>query len=251
MPVRAYGFCFPHAVDMVPCCDHDEVLTFNSMESTILGHLAANVKYYEWFPTGDVLKDAERYSKFRNYCDNGLDIIVIATTRALKLSLIMYQKGPKGNIQILEQTKHATGKEVHLKFTWESHLANNHHEAILLLHKPAERHREDVVTIESPCSSTLEQPISQDDADDVVDLKDDSEMTAIHQLELVQYSTSNNELQFPTYLFVNIAAEWMDDLPQDIDGFKVYKIKCLPREWINKSHDLRYFKMHSLRRKTW
>ena len=31
------------------------MVTFNSMESTILGHLAANVNSYKMFHTGDVL----------------------------------------------------------------------------------------------------------------------------------------------------------------------------------------------------
>ena len=249
MPVRGDGFCFLNAIDMVLYCDHYEVVTFDSMESTILGHLVANVKYYKWFHTGDVSKDTERCFKFRTYCDNILNVITIATTRALNLNLTVYQKGQKGNIQILEQTIHTIGKGVHLKFTRNPcNLAHNYYGAILLFDKPAWRCREEQFTTEGPHSSTLEQPISQDDADEVIDMTDDSEMTAIHQLELVHYTTSNNELQFPTHLFVNIAAEWVEDLPQDIDGLKLY-IKCLPREWFHKSWDLRYFKMHSLRRK--
>ena len=105
---------------MVLYYDHDEVVTFDSMESTILGHLAANVKCYKWFLMGDVLKDMEWHFLFGTYHDNVLSVIVIAI-RALKLNLTMYQKGPKGNIQILKQTTHATGQEVHLKFTWDPH----------------------------------------------------------------------------------------------------------------------------------
>ena len=56
MPVRGDGFLFLNAITMVLYCDHNEVATFDSMESTILGHLAANVKYYKWFHTGDALK---------------------------------------------------------------------------------------------------------------------------------------------------------------------------------------------------
>ena len=48
---------------------------------------------------------------------------------------------------------------------------------------------------------------------------------------------------------MNIAPEWMEELPWDIDGMKIYKIKCLPREWAQKSQDLRYFKMLSTKRK--
>ena len=58
--VRSDGFCFPHAVEMVLYSDHDEVVTLDSMESTILGHLVANVSYYKLFHTGDALKDTER-----------------------------------------------------------------------------------------------------------------------------------------------------------------------------------------------
>ena len=69
---------------MVLSCDHNEVVTFDSMESTILGHLAANVKYYEWFHTGDMLKDTDNCFKFVSYCDNVLSLIIIATKSDLK-----------------------------------------------------------------------------------------------------------------------------------------------------------------------
>ena len=74
-------------------------------------------------------------------------------------------------------------------------------------------------------------------------------MTTSQQSDSFQNNKSNNELQFPTHLFVNTAAEWLDDLPHDIDGFKPYKIRCSPQEWVQKSQDLRYFKMHSSKRK--
>ena len=128
-------------------------------------------------------------------------------------------------------------------------MANYHYEAIMLLNNSTDRHTEEEVTIESPCPNTLEQPLSLDDADDVIYLTYGSKTTTIQQLDSVQYNTSNNELQFPTHLFVNIAAKWVDDLPHDIGGLKLYKFKCSPREWVQKSQDLRDFKMHSPRRK--
>ena len=67
MPVRGDGFCFLNAIGMVLSCDYNEVIIFDSMEGTILVHLAANVKYYKWFHTGDILNDKERYLKFRTY----------------------------------------------------------------------------------------------------------------------------------------------------------------------------------------
>ena len=127
--------------------DHDEVVTFNSMERTILGHLLANVNYYKLFHTADVLKATERYFKFGMYCDNVVSLIVVATVRALKVNPTIYQKGLKGNIQILKYTSHATGEDIHLKFTCDpSNVTNNHYEAILLLNKPTERNTK-VVTI--------------------------------------------------------------------------------------------------------
>ena len=45
MPVMGDDICFLNAIDMVLYFDHNEVLTFDSLKSTILGHLAANVKY--------------------------------------------------------------------------------------------------------------------------------------------------------------------------------------------------------------
>ena len=145
-----------------------------------------------------------------------------------------------GNIQILEHITNATGKEIHLKCThYHTNVPNNHYNAILLLDKPTLRHTDEEVKIESPCLSNIEQPICLDDAD-VIDLTDDSEMTTSKQPESPHNNTSD-ELQFPMHLFINTEAECVDDLPHDIDGFKLYKIKCSPQEWVQKSQDLWYF----------
>ena len=219
-PVRPNGFCFLHAVEKILYMDHDKVVTLDSMESTIQGHLVANVKYYKLFHTGDVLKDTERYFKLGMYCDNVLNLFVVATARALKLNLTIYQTGLKGNIQIPEHTTHATVKEAHLKFTCDpSNVTKNCYEAMFLLNKCIESHSEDEVTIESPHPSTPEQPISLHDADDMIDLTDDSEMTTSQQPDSLQNNTTDSELQFPTHLFVNTATEWVYDLSHNIDGF--------------------------------
>ena len=229
--------------------DHDEEMTLGKLQSSILDHMAANVNYYKQFHTGNVLKDVKRYFKFGTYCDSVVDLIVVATARALNMNLKIYQKGPMGNIQILEHITHATAKEVHLKFTHDpSNVASNHYDSILLLEEPTPRHTDEEVTIESPCPSTIEQPICLDDAD-VIDLTDDSEVTTCEQADSLQNNTSDNELQFPMHLFINMEAECVDELPHDIDGFKLYKIKCSPQEWVQKSQDLWYFKMNTLRRK--
>ena len=83
----------------------------------------------------------------------------------------------------------------------------------------------------------------------MIDLTDDSEVTTSEQSDSLQNNTSNTELQFPMHVFVNTVAEWVDELPHYIDGFKLYKIKCSPWEWVQKSQDLRYFKINTLRRK--
>ena len=70
------------------------------------------------------------------------------------------------SIQILEHITNATGKEIHLKFTHgHGNVAKNHYDAILLLDECTPRHTDEEVTIESPCPSTIEQPMCLDDAD--------------------------------------------------------------------------------------
>ena len=82
------------------------------------------------------------------YHDSVLHVIIVATARALKLILTIYQKGLKGNIQILKHTTHVTGKEVPLKFTCDCcNVANNYYEAMVLLNTPTEKHGEEEVTI--------------------------------------------------------------------------------------------------------
>ena len=76
--VRSSGFCFLHAVGMVLYMDHDEVVTLDTMGSSILDHLVCNVNYYKLFHTGHVLKNAQRCFKFGMYCENVLNLIVVA-----------------------------------------------------------------------------------------------------------------------------------------------------------------------------
>ena len=230
--------------------DYDADMILGKLQSTIFDHMAANVNYYKQFHTGHVLKDVKRYFKFCTCCDSVIDLIVVTMARALNMSLKIYQKGPMGNIQILEHITHAIAKEAHLKFIHDpSNVANNHYEAILLFDEPTQRHTDEEVTIKSPCPSTLEQPICLDNADDVTDLTDDSEMTTSEQSDSLQNNTSDNELQFPMHLCLKMEAEWVNEVPHDINGFKLHKIKCSPQEWVQKSQDLRYFKMNTLRRK--
>ena len=81
MPVRGDGFRFLNVIGMVLYCDHNEVVSFSSLAINILGNLVANVHYYKWFHTGDILKDAEDHFKFGSYCDSIVNLINIVTTK--------------------------------------------------------------------------------------------------------------------------------------------------------------------------
>ena len=122
-------------------------------------------------------------------------------------------------------------------------MANNHHEAILLLDEPTLRHTDEEVTTESlsqhPWAANMSRwcrccnwPYRW--------VWDDNLWTVS-----LQNNTSDNELQFPVHLFLKTEAECVDELPHDINGFKLYKIKCSPQEWVQKSQDLRSFKMNT------
>ena len=82
------------------------------MVNNILEHLTANVYYYKVFYTGDLILDVERYSKFGKYVHSIIHVIIIATAKALHVNLSIYQKGPDGNLNVIEQTTNKRGKEV-------------------------------------------------------------------------------------------------------------------------------------------
>ena len=174
IPIRDDGFCFLQAV----CMDHDEEMSVEKLQSSILNHMEANVDYYQQFHTGNVLKDVKRYFKLGTYCNSIVDIIVIAVARALNINLKIYQRGTSGNIQIQEHITNTTGKEIHLKFTHDnSNVAMNHYDCILLLEEPIPCHTDEQVTIESPPLAYTGQATCMDDAD-VIDLTEDCNSTA-------------------------------------------------------------------------
>ena len=162
---------------MAVCMDHDEEMSGEKLQSSILNHMEANVDYYQKLHTGNVLKDVKRYFKLGTYCDSIVDIVVIAVARALNINLKIYQRGTSGNIQIQEHITNTTGKEIHLKFTHDnSNVAMNHYDCILLLEEPIPCHSDEQVTIESPPPTTMGQATCMDDAD-VVDLMEDCDST--------------------------------------------------------------------------
>ena len=86
LPVRGDSFCFLNAIDLVFYCDY-EVVMVDSLESSVQGHLVANVDYYKWFHIGDILQYAEGYFKFGNYCDSVINLIITATAKTLNMDL--------------------------------------------------------------------------------------------------------------------------------------------------------------------
>ena len=71
---------------------------------------------------------------------------------------------------------------------------------------------------------------------EVSDVTDDSSINPMQQH--VSFPYYRNDMQFPTHLFLNIAPEWLGHLQDDIDCTKIFKIKCLPTEWVERTHHL-------------
>ena len=70
----------------------------------------------------------------------------------------------------------------------------------------------------------------------------DWEVSDMKQPVKIQYK---DDLLATPYVFTRMDPEWVDYLLGDINGIKIFKIKCFPREWVGRTHDLRYFMMHS------
>ena len=81
----------------------------------------------------------------------------------------------------------------------------------------------------------------------LIDLTDDPNTTLMQKHFYFLYN--KNDLQFPTHLFMCIAPKGQNNLSEDKYGIKIFKRKCLPRESVERTYDLRYFKMHSAKGK--
>ena len=65
-----------------------------------------------------------------------MNLIIIATSKALHMNLSIYQKGPDRNINVTEQTTDARGREAYIDIYIGPHNpAQNHYSAILLFEK--------------------------------------------------------------------------------------------------------------------
>ena len=73
---------------------------------------------------------------------------------------------------------------------------------------------------ESPSPSRSQQAIQKHEYG-VIDLTDESKTTFMQHYVYCPHNNNNNDLQFPTHLFMSIAPELVDDLPEDIDCMKI------------------------------
>ena len=123
------GF-FLNAIEFVLYCDYHKVVTVDEMANTILVHLAANADHYKRFHMGHVVRDTESYFMLGSYYESIVDRNIIATSYTLLLNLPIYEKGPDGYIQVVQQKSHSRVTDVHLKFMHKN-LLHNHYDTIL------------------------------------------------------------------------------------------------------------------------
>ena len=147
-----------------------------------------------------------------------MNVIIVATTKVLHMNLSVYKKEPEGNIQVIELNTDVRDREAHLKFMWyPKNSSHNHCYAILLFDNSGELLDQDRW---GPARQQIMAP--QHDYE-VIDLTDECGTNPMQQL--VSFPYNKIDMQSLSYLSVNIAPDWVDHLPEDIDGMRLFKNK--------------------------
>ena len=154
-------------------------------------------------------------------------------------------------MKVIDQFMHGTCHNCHLKFTRNDlYPVENHYEPILTIYTPppevvnSEELQHDKIQCEpldlsqKPDNSPLLDNLSSCDK-----LKPKISIN----LEKVGVSEGQHDYFFPRQLFTHMEAEWVDYIPPDIDGMKLYKLRSNIRDYWKVSSDLHHFRMTTSR----
>ena len=161
----------------------------------------------------------EGYLKLGNFCDSIIDVIIIVAEHAVHLNLSIYEEGPDGNLQAIEQTSNSGGRDVHFKFIQDpKNPTHNCYYAIFLYAKSSWvcDHNEDDLGRHIPTREQITTPHEYE----ILDWTEHFNTPTIQKPVDCHYKDS--DLQFPTHLFAWLTPEWVDCLPRDIDGMKIF-----------------------------
>ena len=244
------GFCFFKALEQALYCEHNRSLTLAQMENILIGHLRANSMFYREYHSGNMIRETQEYFDTGQFDSNIVDMLISIAHKAFQLNISIYQLETRtGNTQVLGGYFGPQADWIHLKFTRNDRYPNgNHYEAIV---KQATVNPRDQ-KVEDWLKTIPETPPRNSPGfcgwDNYSPLSTSSKKQETHsQNAIAEDGRDENEglldFFFPLYRFKHMEAEWVSQIPSDVNGLKMYKIKTTPKLWKRVSRDLRHFKM--------
>ena len=150
-----------------------------------------------------------------------VDILIQVAADALNLNINIFQSN-HGKMQLLKYSGGTCCHMIFVKFTHNPVFSSlNHYEPIVKLHIKKEDEDGDVIQYE--------------------DVKDDEEGNADGTIPDDIIPDIRRGKPFPTYLFSTTKPIEVECIPNDINGFKLYKIHTTDQEWMKVTSDQHYF----------
>jgi hypothetical protein len=273
--ISGSGYCYMDAVLTSLELDYgDKSYSMQSLMNEIVMELLQNkTTYTHYHPGSDpdhLINSAIQYILQKSYTDDVVDIIVMATMKVLHLKITIFQKGPNGNVIEIDLGPETTSSEKHifLQYTHDTeYAASNHYSSVVLKKKKLStmlfdllsddecdsQTRNSTTSTPTPTSSSFDLfTPSSNSIDTLSDVSNNIDLESDTANSQEDFPNSQNLPQMPHIgrgrkvdmrLFAYATVEKADTCPHNIDGCKIYHIRCTVENHNTKVRDGRYFPM--------
>ena len=271
------GYCFLNAVENAVYKDHGYTIDRSYMVHSIFSELEENAEVYSQFHTGGttaLISDAGNFFSCARSSLDVVDLVVASTANALKLNLMIFQE-KDGKLQLLKMPCHTSTKHIWLQYSKEE---VEHYDAVV----PVSKSRTNLIggshshsyavkmlaqfltsdgkvpcitgqVVEVPSCSTVvkdeKKPIEEIAISSDEDLQFDEEPIPLEKALQRRQLNNRQREKFHRHMFSDTKAQFLPQIPEDIDGQQLIKISCKQNEWLLKQSDWRNFLMASSSRK--
>ena len=268
------GFCFLNSIEECMCIDHRLALSVKTMCHLITGELIDNSEFYKRFhpvqTADELVADAVHFFESKHFRLQVVDVVVQAASKALNLDIFIYMEN-LGRIEVRKQCgRNENALPVYLLFSQVQQQDKNaqnqeplsHYDSVVTFGSKAPLHiviledpEPDVEDIDAVQTSSQPEaaatPVSTSAPQKSTDASSNISFDECtnDEIAICQSSLKARRIPFPDGVFHNMEPEWVDEVPSDINGTKLYHILTTPASVLKVQQDLRHFHMKASKRK--
>ena len=252
IPQPSDGYCLLNSIESSITWDHGITITRQAIVKRVMENILTNSNEYLGYLTGytveRLITECQDYFEKGAFTKSVVDVLVLACANALNLKINVHQRSPADTIQITRISGDTPLMEINVVFHTSQgtgdYTGANHYEAVVNIDSPIRPNTQDSEPVEITLP-TQSDSLFEDDSDFSVPIPGENSNLLVlsHNRSWIIEDSLRPGTKFPTFLFSAITPKNVNYIPANINGNRVFKVNCTPRNYSKNCGDRRWFNM--------